>query len=276
MTSPRGNTAHMRPFSLLTYHELVESQQDLAAFPATVSLYKLTVGEFRSQMERLAAMKLRGVSLADAMSWVRQDGEDSGRPVTAVTFDDGNESDVTQAAPILEEAGCGATFFITAGWIGQPGRPAREQIASLHEQGYEIGSHLMTHRFPSTLTEDELRSELRESKGILEDITGEAVRYVSSPSGYDSGLLPKLAEEEGYEGAVMGAVGLNDERTDAFRLRRLVIKRTYPVEQVAKMAMGDRWLLARMRAAQAARNAVRRVAGPGVYEGVRKMLIRAR
>ena len=44
------------------------------------------------------------------------------KKLVVLTFDDGNISDLATAAPILKTHGFGATFYITSGWVGKPGR----------------------------------------------------------------------------------------------------------------------------------------------------------
>ena len=38
-----------------------------------------------------------------------------------ITFDDGCETDLIAAAPVLRESGFSATFYLTAGFLGTPG-----------------------------------------------------------------------------------------------------------------------------------------------------------
>ena len=71
-----------------------------------------------------------------------------------ITFDDGYEDNYLFAAPVLREHGLTACFFITSEFIGSSIRPvwdreygvpspwmSWEQVASLREQGFEIGLH---------------------------------------------------------------------------------------------------------------------------------------
>ena len=75
-----------------------------------------------------------------------------------LTFDDGLESHYLQAMPWLQEHGFSATFFITAAtglWttntikeldpdmVEEHIKP--DQVAALHEAGFEIGNHTLNH-----------------------------------------------------------------------------------------------------------------------------------
>jgi peptidoglycan/xylan/chitin deacetylase (PgdA/CDA1 family) len=68
-----------------------------------------------------------------------------------LTFDDGNRSDLTVAAPILLEHGFAATFFITEGLGFLTGDDGGEylswdEVAELHRLGFEVGNHSQHHR----------------------------------------------------------------------------------------------------------------------------------
>jgi peptidoglycan/xylan/chitin deacetylase (PgdA/CDA1 family) len=65
--------------------------------------------------------------------------------------------------------------------------------------GHEIGSHSLTHANLVWLNDDDLIKELRESKLILEDITGTAVRGLSFPFGSWNARVWGAAKSVGYE-----------------------------------------------------------------------------
>jgi peptidoglycan/xylan/chitin deacetylase (PgdA/CDA1 family) len=68
-------------------------------------------------------------------------------PKTVVlTFDDAVLSQRTAVAPLLKEAGFRATFFVTHAWMNDPQYFMNwQQIAEIHNMGFEIGNHSWTH-----------------------------------------------------------------------------------------------------------------------------------
>ena len=63
-----------------------------------------------------------------------------------LTFDDAVKSHRTVVAPMLAEYGFGATFFVTHGWMNDPEYfMSWQDIAEIHEMGFEIGNHTWTH-----------------------------------------------------------------------------------------------------------------------------------
>lgn len=71
-----------------------------------------------------------------------------------------------------------ATFFVL-GWIAER-HP--EWIRRIHRAGHEIASHGYDHRRLTHLNPAELRQQLRQSKTMLEDLTGDRVDGFRAPS----------------------------------------------------------------------------------------------
>ena len=72
---------------------------------------------------------------------------------------------------LFDTAQIKATFFVL-GWVAKrsPGL-----IREIHAAGHEIASHGMSHKLVYNQTPADFESETRESKALLEDITGSAV-----------------------------------------------------------------------------------------------------
>ena len=147
-------------------------------------------------------------------------------PTTAITFDDGLTTFYDNAYPLLEDKGIKSTIFPVAGLIGKTGdwdimgktrhmdAPMLRKIAS---SGHEIGSHSLTHANLVWLDDNELMKELRDSKSILEDITGTAVKSISFPFGSWNKRVSDAAKSAGYEYA------------SAYRRHRRVLPGIMPV-----------------------------------------------
>ena len=82
---------------------------------------------------------------AIAASAVNSYGVDSSKRVV-LTFDDAVKSHRTFVAPLLKELGFNATFYVTHRWMDDAENfMTWEDIAEIHEMGFEIGNHTWTH-----------------------------------------------------------------------------------------------------------------------------------
>jgi peptidoglycan/xylan/chitin deacetylase (PgdA/CDA1 family) len=117
----------------------------------------------------------------------------AGRGDVRISFDDGNESDLEHALPALRERGLGATFFICAGRLGQPGFVDADGVRTLRSAGMSIGSHGMNHVSWRRLNRSEAQREIVQAKRALEDTAGAPVEEASCPFGaYDRRSLGAL------------------------------------------------------------------------------------
>src|SRR5437762_14271862 len=93
------------------------------------------------------------LSLSTGHTVLAQDGGTSakvrkraGDRLVVLTFDDAVKSHRTFVAPLLKELGFGATFFVTHKWMDDPTNfMSWQDIAEIHQMGFEIGNHSWTH-----------------------------------------------------------------------------------------------------------------------------------
>ncbi len=128
-------------------------------------------------------------------------------PGVKLTFDDGFQSNLTIAAAELAKHSMKATFFITTGHLvgkaecdvyGNNPKLTADEIAELASLGHEIGSHSVTHRDLTLLSDDELQRELTESKAQLEEIIKREITLLSFPYGLWNRRVLKAAQAAGY------------------------------------------------------------------------------
>lgn len=258
----------MKRVAFLMYHELeVPGRKRCDDAPGYVR-YVVQEAAFRAHITRLRADGLRGLSVRAALA-----APDDRSPRVAITFDDGCETDLVVAAPVLRDAGFDATFYVTVEHLGRRGFLSERQLRELADLGFEIGSHAMTHRYLHDLTAAEIRSELVGSKRRLEDITGRPVAHFSCPGGRWDARVAREARDAGYDSLVTSVVGLNSRGADRFRLRRVAVMRGMDARSIARVARGRG--LTKRRAATALLDTAKRLFGNTVYERLRSAALRA-
>lgn len=187
--------------------------------------------------------KTNVVSLDDFMS-----GRLSVEKINVViTFDDGFNSWIKHAVPILRKLALPATFFISSGFVGLSkddeikfirtnlrlkqlphqritGGLTFDDVKSIADQGFTIGGHTLNHCNISALQDkDKLKYEIAEDKLVLEQLVGKKINYFSYPFGAyhnpDINIVEVL-RKVGYKGAVTTTSGFNNNRTNPFLLHR--------------------------------------------------------
>ena len=251
----------MRPPStvFLMYHELARPGRPACEDDPGYLRYVVGEEDFRRHLSALKAAGVRGVSVGRALG---HSGEDDA-PRVCLTFDDGCETDLLFAAPLLEGFGWGATFYVVAGFVGRRGYLAPAQVRELAERGFEVGSHSMTHRLLTGLGDEEVRRELSESKERLEQWAGRAVEHFSCPGGRWAARVSAAARAAGYRSVATSRVGANGREADPFRLARVAVRRGNTEREVVRAARGEGLLAQRARAA--ALDLAKSVLGDAVY-----------
>jgi peptidoglycan/xylan/chitin deacetylase (PgdA/CDA1 family) len=168
--------------AVLNYHRIVPDGSESAFYDVAQSV-------FETQMRILAERSIETVggeiTLSQGLS-------------TILTFDDGTQ-DHYAVGRLLGRLGLPATFFVVTGNLDGLGRLSSSQVRELAEMGHRIGSHTTTHPSLPEVTDEELRAELVDSKGHLEDLLAGRVHWLAPPGGYFDERVLQAAAHAGYE-----------------------------------------------------------------------------
>ena len=152
------------------------------------------------------------------------------------TFDDGNQSDIAVALPLLQKYGRRATFFLISDTIGRTGFLAPADVARLRDAGMAIGSHGAAHVKWTSLSNEELEEQVSRSLQILSELSGEAVTTVAVPFGdYDRRVLGVLAR------LGIASVHTSDggpARSGAWIKSRTSVRADIPIEPIKALVSG--------------------------------------
>lgn len=260
----KGNS---KGIPVLMYHALEDAAHPAGAKDQGEQLYVLPVSQFREQMEYLHKEGYTAFLLNDL-----QQMEEWPEKAVVLTFDDGHESNYTLALPILQEFGYKAHFFITTGWIGTPHFMTEQQIQGLHHAGMGIGSHGVTHRFLSDLSEDDIKTEMVDSKMALETCTGTTVSSLSYPGGRMNQLTQCVAQTSGYEHVCTSVPQVNQKIINKSNIYRLVVNADMTLDSFAALVQGRGLGMVRFRHALLATTKV--ILGNDLYTRFRSVIIK--
>ena len=164
-----------------------------------------------------------------------------------ITFDDGDCS-AFEATLKLVEGGGKCTHYIIPGRVEQQKKEAMtwQQIRELDAAGVEIGSHSMSHPRLTQLSDDELARELNDSKCLLEDKIGKAVKTFAYPYGeYDRRVVEEV-RAAGYECAYTTNHVYVTRGLDPYRIPRF--EPTRSVDQLVDLVEGRAHMFYRLLA----------------------------
>ena len=154
------------------------------------------------------------------------------------TFDDGYIGLLYNALPIMNKYGYTATVFVCSEYMGkinnwnckdkaQRMHLSCDDLRTLQNNGWEIGSHGVTHRSLLRLNETEIEKELSESKNILESIFGTIKSYAYPYGDYNNYIMKKVSNYYDYAFLLtQGGVFLS---VDSLRIRRYYISEIYKI-----------------------------------------------
>src|SRR5580693_4072815 len=256
----------MRPDSIvyLMYHELEVEGRPLCQTEQGYLRYVVHQSQFREQMNWLQSVGLRGISVSDDLDRNLTGG-------IAITFDDGCETDLTVAAPLLRQLNFGATFYITIGFLGRPGYMVPKQVRELGDLEFDIGSHSLTHSYLSNLDQAGLHREIVESKARLEEMTGRPVLHFSCPGGRWSPRVAEIARSAGYRSVATSRIGANRPQSQPFQLARIAIMRHTPFAAFQDICRGRGLWQRQLRGAL--QQTSHKLLGNTLYDRLRSVLL---
>jgi peptidoglycan/xylan/chitin deacetylase (PgdA/CDA1 family) len=166
-----------------------------------------------------------------------------------VTFDDAFRSAAT-VFPDLERLGVPIQIFVCTRYalVGAPltipelAGDDPEQLATMNwdelrdqaARGVAIGSHAVSHPHLTTLSDDDLRRELNESREEIEDRLGRSCEDLAYPYGEHDERVRAAARAAGYR----RAYALRGSRSDAYAAPRLDLYRRHTVPRTLLRLFG--------------------------------------
>jgi peptidoglycan/xylan/chitin deacetylase (PgdA/CDA1 family) len=211
----RGIGAQAAP--ILMYH-VINPPPAGAPFPG---LY-VTPEEFAEQMQALARAGYRPVTLDELWAnWHEHAPLPAGKPIV-LTFDNGYQSQYTQALPVLRRLGwVGVENLQLTGLPPSQGGLSPEQVRGLIAAGWELDTQGFSHADLTTLDASELSYQVAVARTEVQRLYHVPVNWFCYPSGqYDATVLAAV-RTAGYRGSTTVVPGWAQPGEDPYRLPRL-------------------------------------------------------
>ncbi|HEY6549848.1 MAG TPA: polysaccharide deacetylase family protein [Solirubrobacterales bacterium] len=185
-----------------------------AVSPSWESFLAVEPDRLRAQARHLLRRGYRPKTLSQALS------EPLDERTFVVTFDDGYRSNLELGLPVLQALGVPATVFVPTDLIDEAGlfeclpeehMPVDEEelrcmswdeVRSLADAGWEIGSHTCTHPHLTQVDDRQLAFELRRSREVCEERLQRRCESIAYPFGSHDERVMSATGEAGYRYAV--------------------------------------------------------------------------
>ena len=183
-----------------------------------------------------------------------------------ITFDDGEQSQLHNALPLLAEYGFKATYFVTPGLIGTAAKfLGWNDLRALQAAGHSVQSHGWSHKFLTFCSETELAHELRASKQSLEDNLGSAVEEISVPGGRWNRRVIHACAATGYRRVYVSDPWIETEIDGVEVIGRFMVRRTTTIPDLEKIVGKDPSALRKLRLRSQFRGGLVGVLGDSLY-----------
>lgn len=135
---------------------------------------------------------------------------DPTRPMVALTFDDGPSDHTLAILALLEANGGRGTFCMVGNRIAN----YVDVVAQVAQQGSEIASHTWAHKQLTTLTPNEIASQIQRSTDAITAVTGQPVTLLRPPYGSINADVRSVCKDLGLR-IVTWSIDTEDWKTNS-------------------------------------------------------------
>jgi peptidoglycan/xylan/chitin deacetylase (PgdA/CDA1 family) len=121
------------------------------------------------------------------------------RPSFILSFDDGTIDHFETVLPLLLRYSCQAIFFVPTAKLNRPGYITNDMVGQMSRSQQYIGLHGHEHRRMDTMTEPEIREQMRICHAELEKLTGTKSSIFAPPGGFINTRVRSAAVESGVK-----------------------------------------------------------------------------
>jgi peptidoglycan/xylan/chitin deacetylase (PgdA/CDA1 family) len=189
-----------------------------APFPG---LY-VTPAEFAEQMQALARAGYHAVTMDELWAnWHERAPLPGGKPIV-LSFDNGYQSQYTQAVPVLRRLGwVGVENIQLTGLPPSQGGLSPEEVRGLLAAGWELDTQGFSHADLVTLDASALHYQVAVARSTLQRLYHVPVNWFCYPSGHYDATVLAAVRAAGYRGSTTVVPGWARHDEDPLRLPRL-------------------------------------------------------
>lgn len=240
---------------ILMYHS-ISDDNNISVYNLAYYRTNTSPRVFNEHMKFLYNNNYKVINLFELqhLFYSKQDVDDR---YVVITFDDGLRDFYFAAYPILHKYNFTATVFLPTGYIGNRGIETFKgqecliwhEVCELYNKGITFGSHTVTHPQLRYLSRKEIEYELRLSREMIENHTGNPVVSFSYPFAFPEedkyfvNELQSILDKCGYRNGVSTRIGTVTNMENKYFLKRIPINSHDDIALFkAKIEGGYNWL----------------------------------
>jgi len=203
---------------VLAYHRVTDDVENPAM--------EVSLKNFNRQIKYLKK-HYRIATLNTVLNILRDNGE-AREDCVALTFDDGYVDNFFNVYLTLKKYGLPATFFLVSGLIDKDKRRLTSgHIINMKKDGFDFGSHTVSHPILAEIGVDKASEEIIFSKEEIENVLTERTEFFAYPRGLKNDYTEdtkSLVKETGYQAAFTAEIGEIRKGSDLFELNRIIVR----------------------------------------------------
>jgi peptidoglycan/xylan/chitin deacetylase (PgdA/CDA1 family) len=194
--------------------------------------------EFTAQMRALKSAGWNAVTLDQVEAYWRRGAPLPAGKAIVLSFDNGYQSQYTQALPVLRQLGwVGNENMQLTGLPPSQGGLGDAQIRGLIAAGWELDTQGFSHADLIALDAQQLHYQVAVARTVLQQRYHVPVNWFCYPSGHYDATVVAAVRAAGYKGSTTVVPGWAHPEDDPYRLHRLrVLGGTTPEQLLALIA----------------------------------------
>lgn len=217
-------------FPILMYHSLAESEGNSLKVPPA---------EFKEHLKWLKENDYYTLTPEEAYT-VLTENKKPAEKIVWITLDDGYLNNFTDGFPIFKELKMNGTINYITSKIENSSYFNLNQMKEMNQSDFiSIESHTVSHLDLNTLEDDQIISELKESKEWLDNNLKQNTSLLCYPAGRYDERVKQYAEDAGYKMAITTEPGYAKKSDGLFSLKRVRISPGYSGEAFGQYLTGS-------------------------------------
>lgn len=202
------------------YHRFGDSR-----YPST----NVSIEDFTAHLQYLKSNEFTVMTLSDAVEYLKSGKEN--KEVAVITIDDGYDTFLTGAMPLLRKYGYPATLFVNTETVGGGGYLDWEELRQIAKEGVEIGNHSHSHAYFLNIPKQErvrkFKDDVSQAQALIQEHLDLEPAVFAYPYGEYDPEMKKAVEDMGFTAATAQNSGVMNSHGDYLALPRFPMADAY-------------------------------------------------